>query len=326
LPGVIRVTLFSADGSARRGGEELVAAAPPPGGAIWIDFQGPDKRIEPWLREWGFHPLAIEDVFTLDHQPKVEDYAGTIFVIVRGLDFAAMKDRPAPEILTLKLAAFLEKSRLVTLHRAPMRSVQTILDRLAESGRALPGGVAQVLWSICDEMMDHYMPVIEELSERIEEIEERVVAHPTEAELTAVLDMRRRLSALRRTMLPHRQVFGHLANSRTGAIDDVAGLNFRDTQDNVLRLADALEQQGEMLNNVKDTYLSIVAQRTNDIMRVLTVFSAIVLPLSLIASIYGMNFRHMPELERPWGYPVVLGGMVALAVGMLAWFRRKRWI
>ena len=138
--------------------------------------------------------------------------------------------------------------------------------------------------------------------------------------------MRRQLATLRRTMLPHRQVFSHLASSRGGVIDDTAGLNFRDTLDNVLRLLDAIDQQQDLLSNVKDTYLSVVAQKTNDIMRVLTIFSAIVLPLSLVAGIYGMNFEHMPELREPWGYPVVLGGMAALAIGMLLWFRRKGWL
>ncbi len=127
-------------------------------------------------------------------------------------------------------------------------------------------------------------------------------------------------------MLPHRQVFSHLAGSRFEAIDETAALNFRDTQDNVLRLADAIEQQRDLLTNVKDTYLSVVAQKTNDIMRVLTVFSAIVLPLSLVAGIYGMNFQHMPELEQAWGYPAVLIGMAALAAGLLLWFRKKGWI
>ena len=323
---MIRVTLFTADGGAQCGGEELLTSEPPPGGSIWIDFQGPDERLEGWLRDWGYHPLAIEDVFTLAHQPKVEDYAGTIFIIVRGLDFNAMKGPEATEVHTLKLAAFLERDRLVTLHRAPMRSVQIVLDRLSETKLAFPGRVAQVLWSICDEMMDLYQPVIEELGDEIEEIEQGVVTDPSREQLEAVLAMRRKLAALRRTMLPHRQVFGHLANSRTGPIDDTAGLNFRDTQDNVLRLADAIEQERDLLNNIKDTYLSVVAQKTNDIMRVLTVFSAIVLPLSLLAGIYGMNFEHMPELDQRWGYPALLGGMVAIAAGMLVWFRKKRWI
>jgi magnesium transporter len=121
-------------------------------------------------------------------------------------------------------------------------------------------------------------------------------------------------------------VFNHLANSRSGYFDDTAALNFRDTLDNVLRLADAIDQQRDLLVNVKDTYLSVLSQRTNETMRVLTVFSAIVLPLSLVAGIYGMNFDNMPELHSRWGYFTVLAVMVALAGGMIAWFRRRGWL
>jgi magnesium transporter len=323
---VIRVTRFFADGTARCGGEELLTTEMPEAGALWIDLEGPDPRFEPFLAACGFHPLAVEDTFTLEHQPKVEEYDETIFVLVRGLDFNVANPVEDGRVRTLKLASFLERRRLVTVHRAPLRSVNAVHARIAESGRAFPGGAAQILWSICDEMMDRYVPVVESIGVEIDALEEELLAEPTRAHLERILALRRRLGALRRNMLPHRQVFGHLAGSRTGPIDDTAALNFRDTQDNVLRLADAIEHQRDLLNNLKDTYLSVVAQKTNDVMRILTVFSAIVLPLSLVAGVYGMNFRHMPELDQPWGYPLALGVMAALAAALLLWFRRKGWI
>jgi magnesium transporter len=321
---VIRVVVFEPDGGLRTGGEELLAAPRDEAAAVWIDLQGLEKRHEKLLVDWGFHPLAIEDTFTLHHQPKVEEYADTLFIIVRGIDFNVAD--PERELRTLKLAAFLSKRRLVTAHRAPMRSVAAVRERLTAGNRSVPGAHVQVLWSIYDELMDHYFPVVEDVGEEIEQLEEQVVAQPEQRHLERVLSLRRKLATLRRNMLPHRQVFGHLAGSRFEAIDSTAALNFRDTQDNVLRLADAIEQQRDLLSNVKDTYLSVVAQKTNDVMRVLTVFSAIVLPLSLLAGIYGMNFAHMPELGWRWGYPVLLATMAGLAGGLLAWFRRKKWL
>lgn len=323
---MIRVTRFHADHSVVCGGEELLTEIAPDTGTLWIDLEGPDPRFEPFLRSCGFHPLAIEDTFVLHHQPKVEEYDDEIFMIVRGLDFNVEQPVADGEVHTLKLAAFLSKHRLVTLHRAPLRSVSTAYQRLSESGRSFPGGAAQILWSICDEMMDLYVPVVDEIGNEIDGLESEVLRDPQQRLLEQILDLRRRLGTLRRYMLPHRQVFGHLAGSRSGPIDDTAALNFRDTQDNVLRLADSIEQQRDMLNNLKDTYLSVVAQKTNDIMRVLTVFSAIVLPLSLVAGIYGMNFEHMPELHERWGYPFSLGLMALIAGGLLLWFRKKRWI
>jgi magnesium transporter len=323
---VIRVVVFEADGALRCGGEELLGVEPPAGGSIWVDLQGPDPKNESRLAGWGFHPLAIEDTFTLQHQPKVEEYADHVFVIVRGLDLNPQKQAASDRIGTLKLAAFLSKNRLVTCHRAALRSLEVTYGRIQEKGKALPGGVAQVLWTVCDEMMDLYFPVVDGIGDEIEELEVDVIEGPEQSQLQRVLALRRKLSTLRRTMLPHRQVFNHLANSRGELVDDTAALNFRDTLDNVLRLTDAIDQQVELLANVKDTYLSVLSQRTNEIMRVLTGFSAIVLPLSLIAGIYGMNFENMPELQTRWGYFAVLGVMAGVAAGMLVWFRRRDWL
>ncbi len=323
---MIRVTVFEADGSVRCGGEELIGHQPADAAAVWIDLEGPDPRFEKWLRDWGYHPLAIEDTFTQEHHPKVEEYGDTLFTIVRGIDFNVSEEPVDGELRTLKLASFLSKNRLITLHRAPMRSLREVYRRIEETNRSLPGGVAQVLWTIFDEMMDLYFPVVDAISEKIEVLEEEIIEDASKDQLEEVLALRRKLSILRRTMLPHRQVFSHLAGARFEAIDETAALNFRDTQDNVLRLADAIEQQRDMLTNLKDTYLSVVSQKTNDIMRVLTVFSAVILPLTFIAGVYGMNFENMPELHTKIGYFVVLGVMVTVAAGMLAWFRRKNWI
>jgi len=317
--------LCAPDGALRCGGRELLEEPVPVGGAVWIDIEGYGAQHEQLLASWGFHPLAIEDTFTLEHQPKVEEYAGHLFLIVRGLDFNPRQGR-RDQLSTLKLAAFLSPGRLVTVHRAPLKSVEVVRQRVEEKGRALPGGAPQLLWSLCDEMMDLYFPVVDDIAAEIEELEAGVVESPEHHHLERVLALRRKLSTLRRAMLPHRQVFNHLANSRGVYFDETAALNFRDTLDNVLRLADALDQLRDLLVNVKDTYLSVLSQRTNEIMRVLTVFSAIVLPLSLVAGIYGMNFDNMPELHSRWGYFAVLAAMAALAGGMILWFRRRGWL
>jgi magnesium transporter len=326
LPRVIRVLLCDGPGGLRSGGLELLDEPVPEGGSVWIDIEAPHKQEEELLLSWGFHPLAVEDTFTLQHQPKIEDYGETLFAIARGLDFNEKKDAPADELRTLKLAAFLSRQRLVTVHRLRLRSVEAVHRKLVEGGRAFPGGPAQILWSICDEMMDLYFPIVDAIGTEVERLEAEIFERPSQDQLGRVLTLRRKLSTLRRNMLPHRSVFQHLASSRSAALDDSAALNFRDTLDNVTRLTDAIDQQRDLLSNVKDTYLSVVAQRTNDVMRVLTVFSAIILPLSLIAGIYGMNFQHMPELAWPWGYFGVLGLMATLAAGMLAWFRHKDWL
>ena len=321
---MIRVVIFDADGSLRCGGAELVLEALDPAIAGWIDMEAEPEAAEKLLRGQNFHPLAIEDTFTLQHQPRVEEYGDHLFVIVRGIDFNS--DLATGELQTLKLAAFLRPNLLVTVHRASLRSVQVVRKRVEESGRAMHGGVVQLLWSLCDEMIHLYFPIVDEIGVQMEALEQEVLNDAEREDLQTILDMRRKLGVLRRTMLPHRAVFSHLANSRDPLFDATASLNFRDTLENVLRLTDAVDQQRDQLSNVKDTYLSVISQRTNEIMKVLTLFSAIMLPLTFIAGVYGMNFEYIPELSSHYGYFAVLAAMVVVAAGMVVWFRRRKWL
>lgn len=321
---MIRIMLCDTDGAVRCGGEELLSEALDPAVAGWIDFVGEAEAAERLLTEQGFHPLAIEDTFTLQHQPRVEEYSDHLFVIVRGIDFN--RDRASGDLQTLKLAAFLRANLLITVHRAPLRSVALVRSRIEESGRPVAGGVVQLLWTICDEMIDLYFPIVDEIGAEIEELEQEVLNDPEREDLQRILDLRRKLGVLRRTMLPHRAVFSHLANSRDALFDATASLNFRDTLENVLRLTDAVDQLRDQLSNVKDTYLSVISQRTNEIMKVLTLFSAIMLPLTFIAGVYGMNFEYIPELASHYGYFAVLGAMGVIATGMVFWFRRRKWL
>jgi magnesium transporter len=316
---MIQVALFQQDGTVQLGHEELLDTPLPEGGAVWIDLEGRTQPYEQRLLDWGFHPLAVEDVFTLQHHPKVETYPDHVFLIVRGIDFNRER------LETLKLAAFLQSSRLVTCHRAPMRSVTAVRQTLAETGRGRPR-MPHLLYRLCDEMVDLYFPIIDGIGAELEELEEQIFDDPRKEQLEALRELSRRLSTVRRVMLPHRQVFNHLASRQMDFIDDQEALYFRDVFDNVFRLADAVDQQREQLAAAKESYLSMVAQRTNDVMKVLTLFSATLLPLTFIAGVYGMNFEYMPETEWHYGYFGTLGVMAGLVVGMLWWFRRRGWL
>lgn len=319
---MIQVALFDSQGRAQFGGPELLQVERSEGTSIWIDIEGRSSQYEQFLLEQGFHPLAVEDTFTLQHHPKLQEYDGYLFLIVRGIDMGRQRQR----LETLKLAAFLDRRRLVTCHRAPMRSVAAIRQKIQESGHLPKGGTTHLLYLICDEMVDHYFPVLDEIGREIEALEESIFAEPTQEHLEQILEIRRRLSTLRRVMLPHRQIFNHLAAAKTPYIDEQETLYFRDVYDNVFRLADALDHQRDQLTSAKDTYLSVVSQRTNEVMKVLTLFSATLLPLSCIAGIYGMNFEYMPELELRYGYFGILGFMGLVAGSLLAWFWRKGWL
>jgi magnesium transporter len=317
----IKVAVCLPTGEARCGGEELLREAPPAGAWRWIDVEGSGPEVERLLLDFGFHPLAVEDTITLQHQPKVESYPDFLFAIVRGIDF----NKKGTRLGTVKLAAFLGAGRLVTCHRAPMRSVAAVRQRIADSGLAPRGGPAHLLYLLYDQVIDYYQPVLDELAQAVEKLETQIFAAAAQHHLERLLELRRRLATLRRVMLPHRQVFHHLASGQSPLIGDQA-LFFRDINDNVYQLTDAIDQQRDQLGGAKDTYLSVVSQRTNDVMKVLTLFSATLLPLTFIAGVYGMNFEHMPELASRYGYFAVLAVMAGVAVALVAWFRHKGWL
>ena len=319
---MIQVTVLKRDGSLSCGGRELLAGGLPEGSQVWIDIEGQTEENQALIAGMGFHPLAVEDTFTLHHQPRLEEYDDSLFVIVRGIDF----NQHSEKLETLKLAAFLTNDRLVTYHRSPMRSVKALSARLPEKGRAPRGGVAHVLYMLYDELIGLYFPVVDEVGSELEALEEEIFEKPTQEHLSRIQALKGRLSAVRRVMLPHRQIFSHLATGSAEEVSDQEALFFRDVYDQVVRLTDAVDMMREQLSSVRDTYLSVVSQRTNEIMKVLTILSAMLLPLTVIAGVYGMNFEHMPELRSQVGYPLTLGTMVLVAGGMFAWFKHKDWI
>lgn len=324
---MIRTLHIGPEGALTAGGAELMDRVPTcapteDGSLLWIDLEGQSEENRKLVSSMGFHPLAVEDTFTLAHQPKLEEYDDFLFVIVRGID----ADLEQSRLVTLKLVAFLTPGRLVTFHRAPLHSVNTVYTRMSESKRAARGGLAHLLYLIYEEMIGYYLPRLEETDEALASLEAQIFIRPHEDHLAAILRHRRQLSALRQVMVPHRQIFIHLSTGSSELIDTQEALYFRDVYDEVMRLSEAIDMQREQLASARDTYLSVISQRTNEIMQVLTVLSAVLLPLTVIAGIYGMNFTHMPELQQAWGYPMALGLMALVAGGLLLFFKRKGWL
>lgn len=319
---MFRVARFDPDGSVHTGDLHLLDAPRPEGSSLWVDIESFERQTQDLLEGRGYHPLAIEDTVTFAHQPKVESYPSYLFLIVRGVDFNEISSR----LETLKLACFLESDVLVTVHRAPLQSVQAVWDGLRDGSSVSRRGADHLLYRLMDELMDRYGPIVDQVAEEIEQLEEEIFESQSPEQLERVLALRRRLATLRRVMLPHRQIFNHLATPEsTDWIDPEERLYFRDVFDNVLRLADAIDQQRDQLASAKDTYLSMVGQRTNDVMKVLTLFSAILLPMSVLTGLYGMNFEVMPGTGAADGFWVVLGAMAVVGCLLVAVFWRRGW-
>jgi magnesium transporter len=322
---MVRVFRFSPDGSVRRF-DEMAAAGwnPDDEDSVWIDLEAPsDHELTILTDPFRFHPLAIEDCLTPEHQPKVEDFGETLFLILRGID----SNPPVAGFQTIKLAAFLGSNYLVTYHRRPMRSVNSVVERYdQESGRGLFRRADHLLYEILDHLIEHYFPVLEGLEEEIDAIEAELLGDCGPETLDRVLATKRRVQEIKRTLAPHREVFTRIGRDTFPMIAPQSVVFYRDLYDSTARLAETADSYRDLLTTMFDAYISVVSQRLNEVMKVLTVFATILLPLTFIVGVYGMNFDHMPELHWRYGYFMVWGVIVAVAGGMLWSFRRRGWI
>ncbi|MBW3661172.1 MAG: magnesium/cobalt transporter CorA [Gemmatimonadetes bacterium] len=303
------------------------AAWPPAeGDSVWIDLEGPDTEELALLEDpFRFHPLAIEDCLTPEHQPKIEDFDAYLFLIFRGIDFGA---NGAQEFQTLKLAAFLGPSWVVTYHRAPMRSVRTVREKYTHGDTAglAARGMDHLLYEILDHMIEYYFPVIEAIEEEIDAIEEELFRDPGDDVLDRILTAKRKTVEIKRAIAPHRDVFGRISRNEFPEVDAQTAVFYRDLYDSTFRLTEIADSYRDLLNGLFDGYLSVTSQRLNEVMKILTIFATIMLPLTFIAGVYGMNFEYMPELGWRYGYFVVWGVMLTVAIGMLWFFRRRGWL
>jgi magnesium transporter len=291
---------------------------------LWIDLEAPtDEELRLLEDPFAFHPLAIEDCLTPEHQPKIEDFGPYLFLIFRGVDL----DPPADRFETIKLAAFLGPNYLITYHRRPMRSVASVLAKYARDEKGdLFRGVDYLLYEILDHMIEFYFPVLERIEHDIEAVEDRIFTADDENTLDAILSLKRRVMEIKRALTPHRELFGRIARNEFEEITPQTVVFYRDLYDSTYRLAEVADSYRDVLSGTLDAHISMISHRLNEVMKVLTIFATIMLPLTFIAGVYGMNFDFMPELHWRYGYFFVWGIMLAVTGGLLFYFHRRRWI
>jgi magnesium transporter len=320
----IRVSLLQ-NGALHQGGAELidlwVAASDD---KLWVDIQEPVQEvIEPLLEErFGFHELAAEDTLSPTTLPKYDSFTNYDFFIFRTVDVNLSEH--ASE--TFKIAAFLGKNFLFTVHRRPLATIDQVCKRLPGDKRLIERGNDFLLYTIVDAMVDAYFPLVEQIEEAVDDLQDRIFENAESAHLDELLHLKRDMNVLRRNSLPQRELLNQISRGDAKFVQQQHLIYFRDVYDHMFRISETIDVDRDQMGGTMDAYLSVVANRTNDTMKVLTVFSAIMLPLTLIAGIYGMNFEHMPELRWLHGYPFALSLMAGTAAVMLLWFVRKGWI
>ena len=287
---------------------------------LWVDFRSPAKDEAALLSSvFAFHHLAIEDCESRRGNPKIEDFRDYLFVLTHGVH----PDSSEREFRTRQLSLFVGGHYIVSYHRDRSRSVEHAMEAARHNPRIMAEGSDSILYHLLDYQVDQYLPVLENFEKKIDEVEDRVFHATTSDVLSEVLAFKRALMRLRRISGHQRDVLMRLVRREFPMIDEKSVYGLRDVHDHLVRITDLADTYRELVGGALEAHLSIVSNRTNEIMRVLTVIATLFIPLTFVVGVYGMNFEHMPELGWRYGYLLIWLVMLAVAGGMYLYFRRR---
>jgi magnesium transporter len=292
---------------------------------IWVDMEAPTEADEQvLLNVFHFHPLTVEDCRENRHYPQVEEFEGYIYFIVHGVRGDISPER----FNTIELDGFLGRNFVITYHHDMFRSINNVKQLLRTTPVLCHRGTAFLLHQILDQVVDYYSPVLDDFDDRIDLLEDNIftLQKPNNEILSQIMDLKRSVLRLRRISGKQMDILHRMSRGEFSLIPEEMRPFYRDVYDHLVRVVDLAESYRDLISGSLEAYLSVVSNRLNEIMKVLTIFSAIMLPLTFIAGVYGMNFENMPELHSRYGYYAVWVLMIIVAIGMLLFFRRRGWI
>ena len=291
----------------------------------WLNIDGLHEVdiLEKIGRHFGLHPLLLEDVVNTDQRPKIEDHDNHIFIVLKMLDYDETKN----EITAEQVSVILGPNFIISFQEREGDIFNTVRKHIRNKiGRIRKMKAAYLAYALLDAIVDHYFIILEKLGEKIEQIEEELVADPQPATLQEIHTLKRELIFLRKSVWPLREVVNTLERGESPLIQESVGIFLRDLYDHTIQIIDTVETFRDMVSGMLDIYLSSVSNKMNEVMKVLTIIATIFIPLTFIAGIYGMNFAYMPELRWRWGYFAVLGVMIITTIGMVKYFKNKKWL
>jgi magnesium transporter len=296
-----------------------------PGTISWIDVEG--IHDVPVIQKLGealnLHPLVMEDILNVEQRAKMEDYENYVYIVLKMFHLKNDNRDIIPEQVSIILA----KNYVVTFQEGiEGDTFHEIRDRIRNSKGVITKMTSDYLiYTLIDSIIDSYFSILETLGERIENLEIELINNPVKGTLTNIYSLKRELLYLRKTVWPLREAISRLERGESNLITKNTHIYLRDVYDHTINVLDTLETYRDMLSGMLDIYLSSISNRLNEVMKILTIITTIFIPLSLISGIYGMNFKFMPELEWPYGYPVILSVMFIIALFMVMYFKRKKW-
>ncbi len=291
----------------------------------WLNIDGIHdvELIEKIGRHFNIHPLTLEDILNTGQRPKVEEFEDYIYFVIKMI----YVNDETNEIRSEQVSMVLGNNFLISLQEAPGDVFEPVRERIRRGrGRIRKGGVDYLTYALIDAVVDHYFVVLEKIGVVIEDLEEDLLAGPTAETMQRIHDLKRELIYLRKQVWPTREVINTVAKGELSLVQENTVLFFRDVYDHTIQIVDTIESYRDVLSGMLDLYLSTLSNRMNEVMKVLTIIATIFIPITFVAGIYGMNFKYMPELEWKWGYLAVWSLIGGIALLMIVFFKRKKWL
>ncbi|MEJ2040552.1 MAG: magnesium/cobalt transporter CorA [Desulfosarcinaceae bacterium] len=296
-----------------------------PDTAAWVDIDGVHDLglIEQIGARFGIHPLTQEDIVNTGQRPKVEDFEDYLFLVFKMLRYDETEEIIISEQVSLVLGA----TWLISFQETPGDVFDPVRERLRKAkGRIRAAGCDYLAYALLDAVVDHYFHILERIGSRIEALEETITDTPQQKNLHAIHYLKREVIYLRKQIWPLREMINRLTKGDNPLIREATHIYLGDVYDHVIQCLDTIDSYRDLLTSTLDLYLSMVSNRMNEVMKVLTIIATIFIPITFVAGIYGMNFKDMPELSWRWGYAFAWAIILAIAVGMLIYFKRKKWL
>jgi magnesium transporter len=291
----------------------------------WINVDGVHDiaLLEQLGTCFDLHPLVMEDILHTEQRPKIEDYGNYIYIVLKMLRF----NDESHDIESEQVSLVLGENFVLSFQEKEGDVFNAVRERIKSGkGQIRKSGPDYLVYTLMDSIVDHYFLAMEKLGDYVELLEEKIVNDPSPSTLQELHNLRRQAIFLRKAVWPLREVLSMLEREASPLFKKEMAIYLRDLYDHTIRVIDSVETYRDLITGMLDIYMSSINNRINQVMKVLTVITTIFMPLTLISGIYGMNFKHMPELEWHWAYPAVLLAMLGIAVSMLVLFRWKKWL
>jgi magnesium transporter len=289
---------------------------------IWIDIEDPSKkRMEFLMDSFNFHPLDIEDCLSIIERPKLDEYDNYFFLVTHVPLFTKQTRRLVPFTVNI----FIGRNFLVTVHHGVCKPIQNTYNSLVNKQSVLTKGSGQLLHKVLDSLIDYSFPILNKIYRNIRNVEDSIFKNVSSKNVKDILLIRTNILTFRNIIFPQKKLFKTLEIKDMDFLVDELEVYFSDLVDHIEKIWDTLENYKELIEGIHDAHQSLLSNKINDIMRILTIFSVVILPLTLISGIYGMNIR-LPIEGSPLAFTIIMSLMVLISIGMLAYFRHKDWI